>query len=266
MLRNNEDGWGNFPLFQNIYCKCLIAFIVAFISLRVIIKNDMIGNYPFILGLLYPLLFEIKRKDIRNIILTLCLVAMYSSKSWIGFTCVGITHIVLFREYKIYIMSFVVLALLLGFTAHKMIKVSNMQTELINRQIMWRDTLDKKFSILKGAGFRAFSKLPENQPTARKDNKWLHTAHSDLLQGIYELGIVRMYFIMTFLAFTLLLIKSKPLLAGYLCLLFQACVDFPFHRAITGTFGLFLITLIYYEFLRRKDKCEYLLQLLSVSH
>ena len=250
---------------MEIYRKYLTAFIVSFISLRVIIKNDVIRNYPFLLGLLYPLLFEIKRKDIRNIVLTLCLVAMYISRSWIGFICVGITHIVLFGEYKIYVLFFVAAALLLGLTAHKVIKVSNIQTELIQRQVVWRDTMDKKFDIIKGAGFRAFSKLPENQPSARKDGKWLHTAHSDFLQGIYELGIVRMYFITTFLLFTIFLISNRPMLASYLCLLFQACVDFPFHRAITGTFGLFLIALIYHEFLRGENKCGYLLRLLSVS-
>ena len=239
----------------------LICFLITFIAICSIVyfpinKMQFLASSPFI-GLGFPLLFEIKRKDIRNIAITLCIVSSFLYMRWISWICIILTYTILFwAKHKILFISGLVLMIsffpILGM---KIKELNNPINEMKIRINQYDELMNKWKKIWFGEGWRTFSKLPENQPENREDKKWLHVVHSDLLQGFYELGVVRMIPILTILLLPLAFIKlGSPITISYLNLLFQGLIEFPFHRLITGSLGILIIFMIYKVIF--EGKCE----------
>ena len=244
------------------YVICALLTLVAIsVFHRTIAHTHIVKNYAYILSMGLPLFFNIKRKDIRNICLTLAILAIFMQWSWIGLACIVITYTVVFMGNKKFLAVWIPACLILSFLVipHVYPKFDSIGSDSVGRIKYYEYAMQKWQHKFLGEGFRAWSRLPENQPGASSPIKqghtierWAHVVHSDLIQGLIEFGAVRMFYIVCLLILPIALIRidtlfNKTLLASYLCLLFQACVDFPFHRAITGSFGVWLILMMYRE-------------------
>lgn len=234
----------------------ILTFIAISVFHRMVTGNLIVINYAMLLGMGLPLLFNIKRKDIRNICLTLVILAIFMRQGWIGIACVGITYIIIFMHNRKFLMFFLPLCLI--FCLCVLPKVyPKMQTIIEDskfRRGSYELAITKWKNIWAGEGFRTWSKLPENQPEAESPIKhkgcWRHVVESDLLQSCLEFGIIATGLMAIILILPIFYIdtgnlSNRTILGSYLCLLFQACIDFPFHRAITGTFGIWLILMMY---------------------
>lgn len=238
------------------YAIGVICFFTLLTILRIFHQMNTTHIYPIgscraIIGIAFPLFF-MWRKDLRNIAITLCLIAMFLTKSWVGIGCIAIAYIFLcWHSHK----WLITLLLVLFFIALPvMVTVySNLNDPYGDAQFRletWKLTMSKWKNIWWGEGFGSFQKLPENQPGAR-GGSLLAWAHSDLLQGLEELGIIRMIPILCLILAPLFFFRpldglfNRCIFTSYLCVLFQGLIDFPFHRPTTGLMSVMIITIMY---------------------
>ena len=108
----------------------------------------------------------------------------------------------------------------------------------LQRWKIYEFTIWKWDKHLLGHGLGSFKNLVENQEGWQDGEftrkKWRARAHSDLLQGFFELGIVRMIPLLYLIFLPLTWFKLKPIFISYLCLLFQGAFEFPFYRCSVG--------------------------------
>jgi hypothetical protein len=218
--------------------------------------HPILINYAMLLGMGLPLLFNIKRKDIRNICLTLCILAIFLREGWISASCIGITYMVIFMHNKKFLMIWLPICLILCLCVLPKVypKMRTIFEDSKYRIGNYELAISKWKNIWTGEGLGYWSMLPENQPAVESPFKrkglWRHVVESDLVQSCLELGIIRTGIIAIILIWPIFYIDkssllNRTILGSYLCLLFQACIDFPFHRAITGTLGVWLILMMY---------------------
>lgn len=208
--------------------------------------STLVYIYPRFIGIAFPLLFYIERKDIRNVIMTLAIIVVLLTKQWLSLGCISIAYIVIFWEHK---RVLALIALVIGLTfapmLYKFVGVNNPMTELKSRIVIYEQTLDKTTNVWWGHGFGSFKKIPENQAENRPSKLWLARSHSDFLQGLYEFGLIRMTVFMLIILFPLIWLKANPLSASYLCVLLNSFLDFPFHRWGTGVLCVIVIFMLY---------------------
>lgn len=246
-----KDG----SLFSNgKYITRLFAGLTGFVSVAAILGYSglsvmPLGNYKYYLGLCFPWLFNIKRLEIRNALIVLSITALLLCRGWHGFICIVITIAVLFwKEKKLLVTLFLAGVLVLPFASKE--HSERWVTELSGRSKIYERTVQLWQNRWWGEGMNSFQKLPENQPAARADHLWLHTAHSDFLQGLFEIGIIRSLMMVFLLIVPLLYAEmetreGRVAMAGYLCLWSQYIFNFPFHRPITAIIGAIIILNIY---------------------
>jgi len=235
-----------------IYAICIFTLITV---LKVFHQMNTSHIYPVcshraIIGIAFPLFFML-RKDLRNIAVTLCLVAMFLSKSWLAIGCIAIAYTFLYwRSHKwlitlLLVLFFIALPVMVTVYANLNDPFGDAQFRLETYKLM----LSKWKNIWWGQGFGSFQHLPENQPGAR-GGLLLAWGHSDLLQGLEELGVIRMLPILCLVLAPLIFFRldalfNRCVFTSYLCVLFQGLIDFPFHRPTTGLMCLMIITIIY---------------------
>jgi hypothetical protein len=238
-----------------------LCFLITLIAIRIIycsLFKQLNGNFiPYMISMGFPLLFNIKKRMYRNITLILGGVATLITQQWIALFCICLSFlIVLWIKQKL-----LVILLLIGIISFSVsaIKIYPQQREwgwsldsLQNRLVFYSTAMRNWNHLWFGQGYDSFKTLPENQPNNNPyGDKWIHNAHSDLLQGFYEFGIVGMIPILFLVLLPICFIELNTLLnltifSSYLCVLFQALIDFPFHRWSTGLLGLMIICLMYY--------------------
>ena len=211
------------------------------------------SSFTKVIALGFPFIFVL-RKDIRNVFIALCLLVMFYGGETISWGCVFITFLIWFRKSKMLTILILTVGLILPFAGPKFLRISsNPISDMRSRIELYDTTLNKWTKVWSGHyEFCRFSALPENQPENRPDKRWLHTAESDFIQGLYEFGVIRMAVIMLVLLLPLFYLKlNSPLntaiFSGYVCMLFQSLFSFPFHRMITGILGSIIIMLAYGE-------------------
>jgi O-antigen ligase len=215
-----------------------------------------------VIGLGLPLFFNIKDKGIRNIGLTICIMTLFIRARWIGLACLVIMALVIPIKKKWVLFLLPICLVFGGFAYYQMYSTPCGKAQFFpEKQIRleyYKYAWSKWEHKWTGEGLRSWSKLPENQPDAvspiKEKGKWLHTLHSDVLQLFFEFGIIGGVIVGALFMFPLFWLKMNTLLrrtlmASYLCLIMQACIDFPFHRMITGMLGLLIMLLIYREIL-----------------
>lgn len=243
----------------------ILTFIAISVFHRMLTGNPILINYAMLLGMGLPLLFNIKRKDIRNICLTIIILAIFMRQGWIGISCIGITYMTIFMHNKKFLMLFLPLCLILClFVLPKVYpKMRTIAEDSKFKIASYKFAFNKWQNIWWGDGFRSWSKLPENQPEAESPTKpkgyWRHVMESDAWQSCFEFGMLVTDVIVVILVLPIFFIDkssllNRTILGSHLCLLFQFFVDFPFHRAITGTLGIWLIIMIYKQaFLKSEE-------------
>lgn len=234
-------------------------YAICFLTLCTVIRvfHEMLTTHIYpashraIVGIAFPLFF-IFRKDIRNIGATLCLIVMFLSKSWLAIGCISIAYTVLYWHSSKWIITLLIVLFLVALPS-MVITYTNLNEPFNDARFRletWKFTLSKWTNIWWGEGFGSFKRLPENQPKVRGEGQWRARAHSDLLQGLSELGILRMIPILCLILAPLFFFKrdilfNRCIFASYMCILFQGLIDFPFHRWTTGLMSVMVITIMY---------------------
>ncbi len=232
----------------------ILGLIISlYAGLYILFHTNMIGHsdlyythFPCIVGMGFPLFFNMERKDLRNIGITISVIAIILSMKWIAFVCLFITGLVLLKRYMVVVLLILTLLIIpLSAKIHRTGFGSPFK-ETIDRITLYNDLTLKWDKVWLGHGLNTFQNLPGNQPTTNKifPGLWTRCAESDWLQGLYELGILRMIPILIFILLPLLWWKPSPIGAGYLCVIFQGLIDFPFHRWTTGIVGLVIILMM----------------------
>ena len=176
----------------NNYRKCLVlafCWISALVACAEILTQarylHVMGNFKYYLGMMFPMLFEIKRKELRNPIIAIVIISLVLCRGWIGLACVAITYTVLFwNSRKVWVIA----ALALMFAAGPAIGSKSNNSvfhDLGGRNGYYTRAVELWQHPMTGEGFGSYQKIPENQPAARKDKLWLKWAHSDYVQGLY---------------------------------------------------------------------------------
>jgi hypothetical protein len=78
--------------------------------------------------------------------------------------------------------------------------------------------------------------------------------HNDILQIFIEQGALFGTGFLILLLLPFLWIKSRVVMAGYSCLVFQCFVDFPLNRVSTMLLSMTIILLAYWEFIKRSGE------------
>lgn len=237
-----------------IYSVC---FLIIFITIRTLYSRLLIGdNFSYankaFVGLGFPLLFNIKRKDLRNIFLTLSCITIFFTQAYTGLISMGISYAVLFWKNKMFIIILLITAITFCIAGHKISKGMT--------HSLWHD-LSQRITGNIGAidNWKNIAWGERNKFTI-KGYLLLTDNHSDLIQGFKELGVVAMTSILFFVLLPAFYIKLNSVLslsvfASYISLLFQEIVDFPFRRWNTGFLGIIIILLMYYiAFFKEKDE------------
>jgi len=237
-----------------------LCFLITLIALRVIycrLTNKPMGGFtPYIIGIGFPLLFNLTKGMIRNAVISICVLAALITQQWISLFCVSLTFLIMLsKHYKIIAILLLIALLCFGVSALKVFpgyEQWNWALNSLQGRIVFYSTLIRNWdNIWLGEGFDKFKTLPENQPQNNPYHLWLHDAHSDLLQGFYEFGIIGMIPILFIVLLPLFFVKLDTLFnltvfISYLCVLFQGLIDFPFHRWTTGLLSLIIVCLMYY--------------------
>ena len=244
-----------------------LCFLITLIALRTIycvLFHKLGGTFtPYIIGIGFSLLFNIKKRVWRYIAIALSILAVLLAQSWIALFCVGLTSLIILGI-KRKLLAILLLVFLISFSVF-IVKISPDYVgwgwslgSLQNRIVFYTTTINNWNNIWLGEGFDKFKTLPRD---VWKDNirpndsfyegLWIHDAHSDLLQGFYELGILKMIPILFIVLLPLFFVKLNTQLnltvfISYLCVLFQGLIDFPFHRWTTGLLSLTIILMAYY--------------------
>ena len=218
-----------FP-YKPVICAVIIFYAVLYVAKG---KERILGAYPFypsFISLGFPMLFDIRQKWVCSFGVILCFVAFILRGGWISLSSVGVVFFMRWWDKKI------LLVFLLIFIICVSLCLADNPVKSLNLRIQYYSVLlDKWQNKLWGEGIGSFKKITE----FHIGNIWISshnitTAHSDLLQGFYELGIVRMVPILVFLLLPLAWFKANMISASYVCVLFQGTIDFPFYRCSMG--------------------------------
>jgi hypothetical protein len=265
-----DDGYGDSSKLM-IYAICGILTLLATFAFY---KFSLGWNgipfmetpYQNLLGMGLPLFWNINRADIRNIGLTICILAMFLKSGWIGYACIGIAVTVIYMTKKKFLALWIPLCVIFFLIGAPGIYSSGgkVGADTGKRFAIYEYGLQRWHNVWVGEGFNSFPNLPENQAGAKETavkpkDRWLNTMHSDILQLAFELGVIVAFGALVLLILPMLFVDihsliDRTILASYLCVLFQACFDFPFHRWHTGLFGLLIILLMYKQVFFRGKK------------
>ncbi len=218
----------------------LLAYVICFWTIYMAIMNlnlipCKVGYFPLksraFMGLGFPFLFSIKKKDIRNVLITICILSAIYLRQWLTLGCIGITFIAMSRGNKWLTISLIILSIIF-FIYGKPLERLNLR---MNGYI-------SGLQNLKLSGDRDFS-IKNYIPS--------ESNHSDLIQGFKAIGL----WMIPLLVVVLLPVFYKQIsyvLSAYFCLWFQAIVDFPFRRWNTCILGIIIILLMYHNLLNNE--------------
>jgi len=238
---------------------CFMITLTAIVAIGRMPTNPLGAYYHSLIGLGFPLLFNIKDRAKKYMAVTICLTAIFFRMGWIGYVCaaIGFGSFLVWKK-KLRLIIFILLFLaLMGFLGKRAYKELHTPFfDMGGRIEMYKSALSKWHNPWFGEGVGTFATLPENLPVFDKEGhllrRWHHVIHSDLLQGFWALGVVRMFpiiiaFLIPFFFLRIDTFQKMTIFASYLCVIFQACIDFPFHRWTTGLLCLIIMILTYKE-------------------
>jgi hypothetical protein len=238
----------------------IIKFIIMMIAYLSLLPQGIIyipKTYPFIIGMGFPILFTIKNKLLKIWSIVICLIAMAKGGSWIGWECIGLFLLIKsWQKNRLLAIFIIIFGILFGMIGGNFLNQNrNLFKDFKTRIELYDYTLSNWKHIWIGEGINTFSKLPQNKSIIENGTvikKGTKFVESDLIQGFYEFGVLKMMIILFLILLPLKWIGYDYLSISYLCLLLQGIIDLPFHRTITGILGIIIIGLMYCK--RRKTK------------
>lgn len=241
--------------YKSIACK-LIALLALLILLQsffyVLLLHRSPLNSHLVLAMIMPFLWFMNR-DIRNVGVFACLLLAISMKSWIATASMMLTLLIIYSGNKKMFLTIILLGMTLLVSLNINTKLND---DFSGRWHRYKYTLSKWHNVFWGEGHQSFIKLSENRP---ENNKGLlvNAVHSDFLQIPFEWGIVRaipVYIVMgmPLFFFTLRGLENRIMLSSYVNILIQFFFDWPFHRAITGAFAVYIFILIYSKIIQER--------------
>ena len=136
-----------------IYAICVIlTFIAVSVFHRTGTGNLILGNYSYLLGMGLPLLWNIKRKDWRNIALTLCIMAIFFRLGWLGILSIGITYAIVYMNKRTFIMAWIPICLVFSLVIFPKVypRVNSIEADLKGRIGYYEFAIKKWKNIIRG--------------------------------------------------------------------------------------------------------------------
>lgn len=147
-----------------MYSICAVLTLIALsVFHRMGTGEPILANHSYLIGMGLPLLWNIKRKDIRNICLTLCILATFLRLGWLGIISIGVTYAIVFIHNKKFLLFWIPFFLVCCLVIFPKVypRINTMHNDMQNRITYYKIASDKWQNIWFGDGFRSWSKLPE---------------------------------------------------------------------------------------------------------
>lgn len=232
----------------SLIATTLIVAFLAFHYYSTVVVIKTFGFYAKFLAIGFPLLFYIKDKSIRWVCITIVGLAMFLKLSFVCLLSIFLTLIVRYWKYRYYLL---IIFILTGPFITDVYSNSITQKFTI-RYHFYKQMFKTWTNPLYGEGAGAFLKLNLKYKLDKGQIKPVKAAHSDLLQGIYEMGIIKMIPIIIIMFLPLLFISVNYWWVVYINLIAQYLTDFPFQRPLTSLYCYIVLIYVYLLILYRK--------------
>ena len=207
------------------------------------------GFYAKFVAISFPFLLLIKDKTVRTFALTTCTIAMFIHLSAVCLLSMGLTGFVAFKPFRVLIV--VAMFILIPIISKQY--SATLSNKLSTRMVIYK-TMHKTWSHkFLGEGIGAFKALKMKMKARRRKPVPVLRGHSDLIQGFYELGVLRMILLCLIVFLPIFFIRADIWSVSYMNVLAQILTDFPIQRVSTCILSVIIIAIMYIKRLGDKS-------------